>query len=72
MRGTERARHVPFAPQAGRRCRQADEGARRRRVWQKRAANLRHPRPPSLGSMDGADRGQPGSSGQARGRRRAG
>ncbi|NKM02769.1 hypothetical protein GFM29_02710 [Rhizobium leguminosarum bv. viciae] len=24
--GTERLRHIPFAPQAGRRCRQADEG----------------------------------------------
>ncbi|RUM06741.1 hypothetical protein EFR84_11075 [Rhizobium chutanense] len=25
-RGTERSRHGPFAPRAGRRCRQADEG----------------------------------------------
>ncbi|RUL99046.1 hypothetical protein EFR84_27580 [Rhizobium chutanense] len=24
--GTERPRHIPFAPRAGRRCRQADEG----------------------------------------------
>ncbi|RWY77920.1 hypothetical protein EHI48_12195 [Rhizobium sp. WSM1325] len=24
--GTERVRHIPFAPRAGRRCRQADEG----------------------------------------------
>ncbi|RWX09013.1 hypothetical protein EHI42_27880 [Rhizobium hidalgonense] len=26
MRGSERVRHIPFAPRAGRRCRQADEG----------------------------------------------
>ncbi|NEI52560.1 hypothetical protein GR217_33630 [Rhizobium leguminosarum] len=31
--GMERARHVPFAPQAGRRCRQADEGRPSAITW---------------------------------------
>ncbi|NKM48662.1 hypothetical protein GFL91_27600 [Rhizobium leguminosarum bv. viciae] len=35
MGGRERSRHIPFAPQAGRRCRQADEGLASAISWTK-------------------------------------
>ncbi|TBY41562.1 hypothetical protein E0H54_30670 [Rhizobium leguminosarum bv. viciae] len=47
-RGTERSRHIAFAPRAGRRCRQADEGLVRRFLSRRLARQC--PKTPSCSS----------------------